>query len=72
MSTPAPFALQCPPGTKMLLEVSGLEEKLNTACVGSQRGRFVIVQMPARSRRSWRSPKTSDAMTVVATISKRD
>lgn len=46
MSTPGHFSIQCPPGTKMLLELSGLEDKLATACVGYQRGRFIIVQMP--------------------------
>lgn len=38
--------LHCPPGTKMLLEVAGFEEKLHTHCVGHVRGRFVIAQMP--------------------------
>jgi hypothetical protein len=31
----------------MVLDVTGLAEKLTTACVGHVRGRFVIVQMPA-------------------------
>ncbi|MEL7638362.1 MAG: flagellar brake protein [Solidesulfovibrio sp.] len=38
--------LDCPPGTRMLLEVAGLEDKLTTHCVGHARGRFVIAQMP--------------------------
>ena len=46
MSTSARFSIQCPPGTRMLLELSGLEDKLGTVCVGYQRGRFIIVQMP--------------------------
>ncbi|EFL51065.1 type IV pilus assembly PilZ [Solidesulfovibrio fructosivorans JJ]] len=41
------FSLHCPPGTRVLLELAGLEEKLATACVGHQRGRFVVVQMPS-------------------------
>jgi hypothetical protein len=40
----APFL--CPPGTKMLLDVAGLAEKLTTACVGHARGRFVVTHMP--------------------------
>ncbi|MGE4538857.1 MAG: flagellar brake protein [Desulfovibrio sp.] len=47
MSVPGAFSLHCPPGTKVLLEIAGLEEKLATTCVGHQRGRFVIVQMPS-------------------------
>jgi hypothetical protein len=45
----SPFRLQhfhCPPGTRMVLDVTGLAEKLTTACVGHVRGRFVVVQMP--------------------------
>lgn len=40
----APFL--CPPGTKMLLEVSGLPGKLATVCVGHAKGRFVVTHMP--------------------------
>jgi hypothetical protein len=46
----SPFRLphfHCPPGTRMVLDVTGLDEKLTTACVGHVRGRFVILQMPA-------------------------
>ncbi len=46
MSAPVAVALHCPPGTKMLLEVGGFEDKLQSHCVGHVRGRFVIVQMP--------------------------
>ncbi|MFU2208557.1 flagellar brake protein [Solidesulfovibrio sp. C21] len=52
MSVPGAFSLHCPPGTKVLLEIAGLEEKLATTCVGHQRGRFVIVQMPSATETS--------------------
>ncbi|WP_428559287.1 MAG: flagellar brake protein [Solidesulfovibrio sp. DCME] len=45
MSAPTE-SLHCPPGTRMILEVAGLEDKLPTHCVGHSRGRFVIAQMP--------------------------
>jgi len=41
------FHLHCPPGTRMILEVTGMLDKLTTVCVGHSRGRFVVVQMPA-------------------------
>ncbi len=46
MTAPNPAALHCPPGTKMILEVGGSEDKLQSHCVGYQRNRFVIAQMP--------------------------
>lgn len=36
----------CPPGTKMLLEVTGFPDKLATICVGHVRPRFVVTTMP--------------------------
>lgn len=36
----------CPPGTKMLLEVAGFQDKLATICVGYIRPRFVVTTMP--------------------------
>ena len=41
------FHLHCPPGTRMILDVRGMPDKLITACVGHARKRFVVVQMPA-------------------------
>jgi hypothetical protein len=46
MKSPGPLHFLCPPGTRMLLEVTGLPEKLTTSCVGHVRGRFVVAQMP--------------------------
>jgi len=46
VTAPLAATFHCPPGTKMILELTGLEEKLATACVGHVRGRFVVVQMP--------------------------
>lgn len=40
------FPNLCPPGTRMLLEVTGVPEKLTAACVGHQRGRFLVTSMP--------------------------
>lgn len=40
------IALPCPPGTKMLLEVAGIPDKLSTLCVGHAKGRFVVTHMP--------------------------
>ncbi len=36
----------CPPGAKVILELSGLPDKLATVCVGHVRGRFVVTQAP--------------------------
>jgi hypothetical protein len=36
----------CPPGTKIIMELSGLPDKLTSACVGHVRGRFVVTQFP--------------------------
>ncbi len=47
MTSSSSFHFRCPPGTRMVLEVTGLLEKLATTCVGHVRGRFIIVQMPA-------------------------
>ncbi len=49
MTAPLAAGFHCPPGTKMLLEVAGYDEKLPTVCVGHVRGRFVIVQMPGHA-----------------------
>lgn len=49
MTAPLAAGFHCPPGTKMLLEVPGYEDKLATACVGHVRGRFVAVQMPGHA-----------------------
>ena len=45
-STGRHIALPCPPGTKMLLEVAGIPEKLATTCVGYAKGRFVVTHIP--------------------------
>ncbi|MEA5090158.1 flagellar brake protein [Solidesulfovibrio sp.] len=46
MTTPSVPSLHCPPGTKMILEVAGIEDKLQSLCVGYLRSRCVITQMP--------------------------
>lgn len=46
MTTPTVPSLHCPPGTKMILEVAGIEDKLQSLCVGYLRSRCVITQMP--------------------------
>ena len=41
------ITLPCPPGTKMLLEVAGIPDKLSTLCIGYAKGRFVVnVRLP--------------------------
>ncbi|OLN25907.1 hypothetical protein DVDV_3026 [Desulfovibrio sp. DV] len=46
MSAPDLSHFHCPPGTRLILEVTGLPEKFASACVGHARGRFVVTQMP--------------------------
>jgi len=48
-STGRHINLPCPPGTKLLLEVAGLADKLTTASVGHAKGRFVVTHMPVVS-----------------------
>ncbi|EKO37986.1 MAG: PilZ domain-containing protein [Solidesulfovibrio magneticus str. Maddingley MBC34] len=47
MSAPDINHFHCPPGAKVILELSGLPDKLATVCVGHVRGRFVVTQAPA-------------------------
>ncbi|WP_029458761.1 PilZ domain-containing protein [Solidesulfovibrio alcoholivorans] len=46
MTAPTVPSLHCPPGTKMILEVAGIEDKLQSLCAGYLRSRCVITQMP--------------------------
>lgn len=46
MSAPDLAHFHCPPGTRLILEVAGVPDKVASACVGHARGRFVVAQMP--------------------------
>lgn len=46
MSAPDLAHFHCPPGTRLVLEVTGLPDKFPTACVGHARGRFLVTGMP--------------------------
>jgi len=49
MTRRIPSHFQCPPGTRVVLQVTGMPDKLPTICVGQSQGRFVIVQLPTAS-----------------------
>ncbi|KHK02839.1 PilZ domain-containing protein [Desulfovibrio sp. TomC] len=46
MSAPDLAHFHCPPGTRLILEVTGLADKVTSVCVGHARSRFVVAQMP--------------------------